>query len=71
MRHQGDDMFSGHYTAAIKEENDWYICNDKTVKKVINPFIDNGICSSRLSPPGTYLLFYKEKKEDENPLPEE
>ena len=71
VRHQGDDMFSGHYTAAIKEENDWYICNDKTVKKVINPFIDNGICSSRLSPPGTYLLFYKEKKEDENPLPEE
>ena len=71
VRHQGDDMFSGHYTAAIKEENDWYICNDKTVKKVINPFIDNGICSRRLSPPGTYLLFYKEKKEDENPLPEE
>ena len=70
VRHQGDDMFSGHYTAAIKEENDWYICDDRIVEKVINPSLDNGICSRRLSPPGTYLLFYKEKKENENPLSE-
>ena len=69
VRHHGN-MLGGHYTAAIKEGNDWYICNDKTVKKVINPFIDNGICSRRLSPPGTYLLFYKGKKENENPLSE-
>ena len=69
VRHHGN-MLGGHYTAAIKEGNDWYICDDKTVKKVINPFIDNGICSSRLSPPGTYLLFYKWKKENENPLSE-
>ena len=70
VRHHGN-MLGGHYTAAIKEGNDWYICDDKTVKKVINPSLDDGICSRRLSPPGTYLLFYKEKKEDENPLPEE
>ena len=70
VRHYGN-KFSGHYTAAIKEENDWYICDDKTVEKVSNPFLDSGICSRRLSPPGTYLLFYKEKKENENPLPEE
>ena len=70
VRHHGN-KFSGHYTAAIKEENDWYICDDRIVEKVINPSLDNGICSRRLSPPGTYLLFYKEKKENENPLPEE
>lgn len=70
VRHYGEDMFSGHYTAAIKDGNDWYICDDKTVKKVINPFLDNGICSRYLSPPGTYLLFYKGKKENENPLSE-
>ena len=69
MRHYGN-KFSGHYTAAIKEENDWYICDDKTVEKVSNPFLDSGICSRRLSPPGTYLLFYKGKKENENPLSE-
>ena len=69
VRHHGN-KFSGHYTAAIKEGNDWYICDDKTVKKVINPSLDDGICSRRLSPPGTYLLFYKGKKENENPLPE-
>ena len=70
VRHHGN-MLGGHYTAAIKEGNDWYICDDKTVEKVINPSLDNGICSRRLSPPGTYLLFYKEKKGNENPLPEE
>ena len=70
VRHHGN-MYGGHYTAAIKEENDWYICDDKTVEKVSNPFLDSGICSRRLSPPGTYLLFYKEKKENENPLSEE
>ena len=70
VRHHGN-MLGGHYTAAIKEGNDWYICDDKTVKKVINPSLDDGICSRRLSPPGTYLLFYKEKKENENPLSEE
>ena len=69
VRHHGN-KFSGHYTAAIKEENDWYICDDRIVEKVINPSLDNGICSRRLSPPGTYLLFYKGKKENENPLPE-
>ena len=69
VRHHGN-KFSGHYTAAIKEENDWYICDDRIVEKVINPSLDNGICSRRLSPPGTYLLFYKEKKENENPLSE-
>ena len=42
VRHYGN-MYGGHYTAAIKEENDWYICDDKTVKKVINPFLDSGI----------------------------
>ena len=70
VRHHGN-KFSGHYTAAIKEGNDWYICDDKTVEKVIKPSLDDGICSRRLSPPGTYLLFYKEKKENENPLSEE
>ena len=69
VRHHGN-MLGGHYTAAIKEGNDWYICDDKTVKKVINPSLDDGICSRRLSPPGTYLLFYKGKKENENPLSE-
>lgn len=69
VRHHGN-MYGGHYTAAIKEGNDWYICDDETVKKVINPSLDNGICSRHLSPPGTYLLFYKEKKENENPLSE-
>ena len=69
VRHHGN-KFSGHYTAAIKEENDWYICDDKTVEKVINPFLDSGICSRQLSPLGTYLLFYKGKKENENPLSE-
>ena len=62
VRHYGN-MYGGHYTAAIKEENDWYICDDEIVEKVIKPFLDDGICSRRLSPPGTYLLFYKGKKE--------
>ena len=69
VRHHGN-MLGGHYTAAIKDGDDWYICDDKTVKKVINPSLDDGICSRRLSPPGTYLLFYKEKRENENPLSE-
>ena len=58
VRHHGN-MLGGHYTAAIKDGNDWYICDDKIVKKVSNPFLDSGICSRRLSHPGTYLLFYK------------
>ena len=69
VRHHGN-MLGGHYTAAIKDGDDWYICDDKTVKKVNNPFLNSGICSRRLSPPGTYLLFYKGKKENENPLSE-
>ena len=56
-------MYGGHYTAAIKEGNDWYICDDEIVEKVINLSLDS---ARLLSPPGTYLLFYKGKKENEN-----
>lgn len=69
VRHYGN-MYGGHYTAAIKEENDWYICDDEIVEKVIKPFLDDGICSRRLSPPGTYLLFYKGKKGNKNSISE-
>lgn len=69
VRHSGN-VCSGHYTAAIKDGEAWYICNDKSVCKLSNPYLDDCItCSRDLAPPGTMLLFYKKKEENENPIP--
>lgn len=70
VRRIGRTIYSGHYTAAIKDGNAWYICNDSIVYKLSDPYLDDSkTCSRDLAPPGTLLLFYKEKKENENLLP--
>lgn len=70
VRRVGRDIYSGHYTAAIKDGKAWYICDDSSVYKLSNPYLDDcKTCSRDLAPPGTLLLFYKNKKENENPFP--
>jgi ubiquitin C-terminal hydrolase len=66
----GRNIYSGHYIAAIKDGDAWYICDDRSVYKLSNPYLDDcKTCSRDLAPPGTLLLFYKKKEENENPFP--
>lgn len=70
VRRVGRDIYSGHYTAAIKDGDAWYICDDRSVYKLSNPYLDDcETCSRDLAPSGTLLLFYKKKEENENPFP--
>jgi ubiquitin carboxyl-terminal hydrolase 8 len=41
----------GHYTCYVKNKNNWYFCNDDTVKQVNNPI--------QLINPNVYCLFYR------------
>lgn len=42
---------TGHYTCYVKNKNNWYFCNDDTVKQVNNPI--------QLINPNVYCLFYR------------
>jgi ubiquitin C-terminal hydrolase len=41
----------GHYTCYVKNKNNWYFCNDDTIKQVNNPI--------QLINPNVYCLFYR------------
>lgn len=52
-QHQSGTLSGGHYTATVKKEAGWFLCNDSMVTPITNP---QSIVSST-----AYMLFYSRK----------
>lgn len=52
------DLSSGHYTAYVKVEENWYFCNDSTITRLNKSIKDYKDLDQVRSP---YILFYKQR----------
>ena len=53
--HRGESASSGHYIAYVKENNQWYLCNDMIIKNMSQVNVHNEINKDG------YILFYQKQ----------
>ena len=61
IEHKGQTSLSGHYTANIRLDNEWYRCNDSLVN-ALNDDIDYSDRAKHVTNDGAYVLMYESLK---------